>query len=176
MRRHGRPVELKGFQGLGKMIAVQQNISHRALADCEATNACYLSLKQQAIEKYGDLGSFIALFKKKHSRQISLKDIQPTTDEIDEDSPFFGKVFVFTGVLDRMLRKDAAQLVVNRGGLCGDNITKKTNYLVLGCNDYCSTIKDGKSSKQKKAEQLKLEGNDIEIISENIFYEMLEDA
>jgi len=23
-------VELKGFQGLGKMIAVQQNISHRA--------------------------------------------------------------------------------------------------------------------------------------------------
>ena len=36
-----------------------------------------------------------------------------------------------------------------------------------------TTIKDGKSSKQKKAESLKLAGNDIEIISENVFYDMI---
>ena len=34
-------------------------------------------------------------------------------------------------------------------------------------------IKDGKSNKQKKAEQLKLKGQDIEVISEKTFYEAL---
>ena len=30
--------------------------------------------------------------------------------------------------------------------------------LVLGNNDYCKAIKDGKSAKQKKAEKMKLKG------------------
>jgi DNA polymerase-3 subunit epsilon len=61
-------------------------------------------------------------------------------------------------------------------GLCGAGVTKDTNYLVLGNNDYCTSIKDGKSSKQKKAEKYKAAGMDIEIISENIFYEMIAEA
>lgn len=73
-----------------------------------------------------------------------------------------------------MTRKEAMQFVVDRGGLCGDSMNKKTNYLVLGNNDYCTTIKGGKSTKQKKAEKLKLAGCDIEIISENVFYDMLD--
>ena len=73
-----------------------------------------------------------------------------------------------------MVRKEAMQKVVNLGGLVGDSVTKKTNYLILGNNDYCKSIKDGKSSKQKKAEELKLKGYDIEVISENVFYDMLE--
>ena len=47
-----------------------------------------------------------------------------------------------------------------------------TNYLILGNNDYCSSIKDGKSSKHKKAEKYKLEGQDIEIIDEDTFYNL----
>jgi DNA polymerase-3 subunit epsilon len=31
----------------------------------------------------------------------------------------------------------------------------------------------GKSNKQKKAETLKLKGNDIEIIPENVFYDII---
>ena len=72
-----------------------------------------------------------------------------------------------------MLRKDAMQIVVNMGGFCFDTVTKKTNFLVLGNNDYCSTVKDGKSSKHKKAEQLMLKGQDIQIITENVFYDMI---
>ena len=33
---------------------------------------------------------------------------------------------------------------------------------------------DKKSNKQKKAEKLKLEGHDIEILPETVFYELLE--
>lgn len=62
-----------------------------------------------------------------------------------------------------------SKFIYKGGGICADSVTQKTNYLVLGNNDYCKTIKDGKSSKQKKAERFKLSGLDIEIISENIF-------
>ena len=65
------------------------------------------------------------------------------------------------------------KLVVDLGGLCSDNVNSKTNYLVLGNNDFCSTIKDGKSTKHKKAEKLILKGQDLEIISENVFLDLL---
>lgn len=67
------------------------------------------------------------------------------------------------------------QVVANLGGINADNVTKKTNYLILGNNDYCKSIKDGKSSKQKKAEKLQLDGHDIQIIPENVFYDMIAD-
>ncbi len=97
------------------------------------------------------------------------------TDHFDESSPFFGKVFVFTGTLDKMPRKAAMQLVVDRGGVCLDGVRKDVNYLVLGSSDY-SKIKDWKSNKQKRLlRSFALKGNiDIEIISENVFYEMLD--
>ena len=72
-----------------------------------------------------------------------------------------------------MIRKEAMQIVVNSGGKIGNTVTKKTNYLILGNNTYCTLIKDGKSNKQKKAEKLKLDGQDIEILSEDVFYDMI---
>lgn len=67
--------------------------------------------------------------------------------------------------------KEFNLLGANLGGFNGDNVTKNTNYLILGNNDYCKSIKDGKSNKQKKTEKIKLEGFDIEILTENVFYE-----
>ena len=52
-------------------------------------------------------------------------------------------------------------------------LQEKTNYLILGNNDYCKTIKDGKSSKQKKAEKIILEGADLQIIPEIVFYDIV---
>lgn len=82
---------------------------------------------------------------------------------------------MFTGKLERYTRKEAMQIVANLGGINEDGVTKKTNFLILGNNDYCSTIKDGKSSKQKKAEKYKVAGQDILIVPEDEFYTMLED-
>lgn len=108
-----------------------------------------------------------------HHAYLSVKDISTSNTEFDETHPLYGKLCVFTGALQKMQRKDAMQIVVDLGGQVGNSVTKKTNYLILGNNDYCPFIKDGKSSKQKKAEALKLAGNDIEIISENVFYDMI---
>lgn len=37
------------------------------------------------------------------------------------------------------------QFVLDIGGFCETSVSKKTNYLILGNNDYCFTIKDGKT-------------------------------
>ena len=43
---------------------------------------------------------------------VFCKDIQASTTEFDETSPIYEKVFVFTGTLERMTRKEAMQIVV----------------------------------------------------------------
>lgn len=144
------------------------SVEHRALADVMQTNQCYEYIKRYMIENSISVSSLCP-----QNKSFSAKDIKASTDTFDKSSPMFKKVFVFTGTLERVTRKEAMQLVVNHGGLCGDGVNKKTNFLVLGNNDFCKTIKDGKSTKQKKAEQFKLSGLDIEIISENVFYDML---
>ena len=114
--------------------------------------------------------------KRNYYESISAKNIHTENTSFDETHPLYGKTCVFTGTLEKMPRKDAMQMVVDFGGFVGNSVTKKTNYLILGNNDYCSSIKNGKSSKQKKAESLKLAGNDIEIISENVFYDMINES
>lgn len=110
-----------------------------------------------------------------HSKpKLNANDITTDNTDFDETHPLYGKLCVFTGTLEKMTRKEAMQCVVDIGGSIGNSVTKKTNYLILGNNDYSYSLKGEKSSKQKKAESLKLSGHDIEIISENVFYDMLD--
>lgn len=90
----------------------------------------------------------------------------------DVESPFYGKTCVFTGTLTGMQRKDAMQIVLNIGGKCSNSVTAKTDYLILGTQDY-TRIKGQKSSKQIKAESLILKGANISILSESVFFDML---
>lgn len=157
---------------IANLYGIDYSSAHRALNDCEITNSCYIRLKDEIIAISGSLDSF----SKHYFSGIKAKDIHATTDEFDDTNMLYGKVIVFTGTLEKMSRKEAMQLVANLGGVNGDNVTKKTNYLILGNNDYCTQIKGGKSNKQKKAEQLKLQGYDIEVIPESVFYDMIPDT
>lgn len=151
---------------------ISPTISHRSLADCETTALCYSCLMNEAIEKYESLENFNNSFKKTH-KHISAKDVSSSNTVFDETHPLYGKACCFTGALESMQRKDAMQLVVDLGGTCTDSVTKKTNFLVLGNTDYCSNVKGNKTSKTLKAEKAKLSGQDIEIISENVFLDMI---
>ena len=162
------------LKDLVKRYNITQENAHRALDDCEVTKEIYDSIKDDIRNLYGSFEEFKKQLKvKKKTKPLDARDISTDKTEFDEDHPLFGMVCVFTGTLEKMPRKEAMQLVVDFGGEVGNGVTKKTNYLILGNNDYCKTIKDGKSSKQKKAEKLKLEGQDIEIIPENVFYDMI---
>lgn len=155
------------LQSLVTYLGVADTVEHRALADCISTQLCYLTMKKQVQESGASL---IADWE--HYNSMA-KSIKAETDEFNQDSPIFGRSFAFTGKLELMTRKEAMQAVVNAGGICCDGVIASTNYLVLGNSDYCKSIKGGKSSKQKKAEKMQLNGADIQTISEDVFYDML---
>lgn len=165
------------LQDMIEYLQIPSKESHRALADCEATLALFIECKKEAIKQYGTIDNFIKSYGKKtksHNRIDYIKKLNFDNINIDESSLIYDKECVFTGKLERIRREDAMQLVVNIGGRVSNNVTKRTNYLILGNNDYCKTIKGGKSNKQKRAEQLKLKGQDIEILSEQTFYDLLD--
>lgn len=145
--------------------------AHRVDADCAATQQSYEYIKSYISANNIDITAVL----RKHTTQVSAKDIAATVTEFDETHPLYGKVCVFTGALE-IPRKEAMQLVANVGGINADGVNKQTNYLILGNNDYCKTIKDGKSAKYKKAEEYILAGQDITILSENVFIDLLKDS
>jgi DNA polymerase-3 subunit epsilon len=151
---------------LNKELELKNHPTHRATTDVIATIEIYEICKRTANEKGL---TFEELFTYQKSRVSDIRD----GIEIKDDASLNGEVFVFTGTLEKMDRKAAWKLVLENGGEIGDNVTKKTNYLVLGNADYHVRLNGGKSSKMKKAEDLILKGADLEIISENVFYEMI---
>ncbi|MDD4510219.1 MAG: exonuclease domain-containing protein [Oscillospiraceae bacterium] len=162
--KHHRLSDLTEYLGLS-------NNMHRSIADCIATKELYDAEKSLMAERGLRIED---LWASGGGHGIDIGSIMPTA-EVNEDGFFYGRHVVFTGKLEKMLRKDAMQLVVNLGGVLDNTVTKKTNYLVLGNNDYNAILHGEKSSKHKKAEQLKLAGQDIEIIDELTFYDILKD-
>lgn len=150
--------------------SVPQPVAHRSLADCQTAIGVLDALAADAAAREIDLQA-----RKKHYGASASKVSDIVAHEGCErpDSPLYGKVCVFTGKLDTLTRKDAAQLVADLGGICADGVTKKTNFLIMGTNEYCPTIVGGKSTKQKKAESLILKGADLQILTENVFLDML---
>uniref|UniRef100_A0A8C5LQE5 Replication factor C subunit 1 n=1 Tax=Leptobrachium leishanense TaxID=445787 RepID=A0A8C5LQE5_9ANUR len=65
---------------------------------------------------------------------------------VGADNCMEGMTFVITGVLESLERDEAKSLIERYGGKVTGNVSKKTNYLVLG--------RDGGESKREKAESL----------------------
>lgn len=148
---------------------IAEEIDHRALSDALVAYQCYEAMKNQVPED-----EFLQMkCPMSHKKLLKAKDFQPETDVFDPMHPAYGRVFVFTGNLASMDRRQAMQLVMNRGGQCSDSVTAKTNFLVLGNCDYRTAIKCGKSAKHKRAEELILKGKDLQIISENVFLDLI---
>ena len=148
------------------------NNEHRAIADCVTTMELYEAMKTEMAQKGLGIRDLWQVNSSGHSG-IDIGAITTTTDDIDEDGFFYGRHVVFTGKLERMTRKEAMQIVVNMGGILDNSVNKHTNYLILGNNDYNAVLHGERSSKHKKAEKLKLEGQDIDIIDEFTFYDII---
>lgn len=105
-----------------------------------------------------------------------LKDIVFDESKINPDSYFYGKSVCFTGVFSFGARKDLLQAIADIGGIPTDSVTKKTNILVVGQQDFRVVGDSGMSSKQKKAIDLIDKGQDLEIMSETDFLSNFGDA
>ncbi len=166
-KQHHRLFEVAQYCG------VDQKQQHRAEADVLTTVACYERMRAIALADRTE-AEFIGLFKR---HQIAIwaimKGMQPRVTDFDDTHPFFGKRIVFTGALSRMTRKEAAQIVLDVGGIPADSLNKETNYLVIGNEDFVASVKNGKTQKMLKAEQMQKKGIDIQVMSEDLFFEML---
>ena len=158
------------LQDTARLCNVIYMNAHRAMGDCEITLGCYQHMIGEITAKYESFDVFKSWFANNGS--IDVKSITSSVKDFDEEHLFYKKTIVFTGALN-IPRREAMQKVVDVGGLIGNSVTKKTDFLVIGTLDFERCITSEKSSKIVKAEKLKSEGVDINIISENIFNEML---
>ena len=170
--KHNRLIDLVNRFGIG------ETQTHRALDDVEQTIACYEFMRKRISDE--DISMPANEGRRSGSASIfrdedNLLQIAPA-EEVTPDPAFDGRTFVFTGALKRMTRENAQRAVSNLGGVNGKGVTKSTNYLVTGSTDYNAALKGAKSSKWLKAEKLQASGQDIRIISEDVFYDMLGDS
>ena len=119
-----------------------------------APNKFQAQLKKEKVYKYKSI----------------IESLESKTDLVDENNYFYGKSVCFTGTCKYGLRKDLLQKIKDVGGIPMDSVTKDTNVLVVGQQDYRVVGEDGMSGKQKKALKLLEKGFDIEILSETEFY------
>lgn len=110
---------------------------------------------------------------KQYKYSSIIKDLEDHPELADEGNYFYGKAVCFTGTTRFAVRKEMLQMVKNVGGIPMNSVTKETDVLVVGQQDYRVVGADGMSSKQKKALSLLEKGQDIEILSESEFLERL---
>lgn len=79
---------------------------------------------------------------------------------------FFGKSFVFTGTFMIGQRRDCERLVLDRGGSCG-NLTKNTDYLIIGAYATEAWKHSSMGNKILKACEMRDRGLSISIVSES---------
>lgn len=177
-------------------ISEHFNISlshHNAESDANACAEIFLKLTEQenidSFEKLCLKHNFIKgellenfqykPFKVKNTQtsfnRIDIDSIICNNENIDEEHPFYQKRVVFTGELETMTRLDAMQRVANVGGLIKPpSFSSKTNFLIVGNQDYARFGEGHKSTKMLKAEELIEKGFDIEIINENQFIALVQ--
>ena len=98
--------------------------------------------------------------------------VPPDPSDLNPEKPFFGAGVAFTGTLMSMARREAAQLVVTAGGRFSKSMTKTTDFLVFGIQDFSKFADGERSTKTRKAEELIAKGSPLKIISEDDFLRM----
>ncbi|NMB13435.1 MAG: exonuclease [Firmicutes bacterium] len=174
-RRLFKNLENHRLRTVAEGLGITPETWHRAEADCRTTIECYEKCRQYVHENSIDIATLLGRRKRKRKSNVRLRaaSIVSETSDFDLDHPLYGKVCVFTGTLEKMVRREAMQYVVNLGGECRDSVSRDVDFLIVGNYDYCSTIKDGKSNKQKQAERLIMKGYDLQIIPEEVFCDLL---
>ena len=89
-----------------------------------------------------------------------------------EKSAIKGKHIAITGILMFYKRSEAFDRIRDLGGIPQENVTKETDYLVVG-HYRKNSITNGKSNKRMLAERYISQGCSIRIIKEDMFLPML---
>jgi DNA polymerase-3 subunit epsilon len=100
--------------------------------------------------------------------------LPPSNPNADPSHPFYGREMVFTGALATMTRQQAWEVIAERGATPAENVTKRTNIVVMGFQD-ARKLRPGEalSHKAQKAAALREQGQPIEVMPEEDFFQQL---
>ena len=154
------------------LLAACRHVAARSLADLES--ALGVRVGRLFAGGYAPCGGPSASRSQQEgSVKLRAADILASRPVDDDTHPFFGKVFVFTGSLTSMDRRQAMQAVVDCGGICRDTVNAETNFLVLGQEGFQGYQAGHRSGKMQRVEQLRPKGSPIEIMSEADFIALI---
>ena len=99
--------------------------------------------------------------------------VMPAFDT-EECDTLNGKSIVITGELKSMFRSDASAIIQELGGTLADNVSGKTDILIVGAQDLSRTKGNEKSGKHKSADKINATGKKhIQIIDESEFLRLI---
>ncbi|GAA0760804.1 exonuclease domain-containing protein [Psychroflexus lacisalsi] len=142
---------------------------HDALEDAKASAHILISAineKQNTIDDWLiRVNNSLLSNAKSYDKSVS-KDGNPNGN-------LFGEILVFTGSLE-IPRREASVLASEIGCKVENGVTKKTTLLVVGDQDLSKLSGKKKSSKHRKAEELKVNGQKLRILKESDFVALYE--
>lgn len=98
---------------------------------------------------------------------------RPMTDgDADCEHPLYGKNVCFTGGLS-ILRAEAWSLVAELGATPQENVTKKTDFLVIGDGFTGRTAEEFHTGRAIKAVKTNAKGGHVEVLTEGDFLKLL---
>ena len=102
----------------------------------------FLELKEEELLEIPEVGEEIArsaaafladpVEQKVVRKMLSLGVVPAEVAKPASTGTLVGKIFVLTGTLQNMSRKEAEDLILQRGGKASGSVSKKTDYLVAG--------------------------------------------
>jgi DNA polymerase-3 subunit epsilon len=92
--------------------------------------------------------------------------------DADPNHPLYGKVVAFTGGLS-ILRREAWELVAARGGIPAKNVTKDTDFLVIGDGFTGNSPEEFHTGRAMRAVHWNAKGRSIEVLTEADLYSLL---
>lgn len=167
MARRAWP-ELKGNGGHG-LANLKEALDlrfehHDAIEDAKAAAQVVLLAEQKTGKSFQEICA-------KQSRTRN-KFEKPKSVEGNKDGPLFGHVACFTGKLT-LSRSEVSTMAAGAGISVKTSVSKKITLLVVGDQDLEVLNGNDKSSKHRKAEELVEQGQDIRIMGEREFLELI---
>lgn len=147
--------------------------AHRALQDCYMTKDCFDKMRMTMERSFPSEEAFTESFTTTGKR-LKAAYIPLLSPVREADCFLEGKIFVFTGILKIMSRREAMLRVASLGGINEDKLTTKVHYLVVGLKEEDIVDNENLSGKEKKALRYMAEGYPIQILTENEFCELIQ--
>ncbi|MDP6481820.1 MAG: exonuclease domain-containing protein [Acidimicrobiales bacterium] len=170
-------IELEHHDAMSDAAAAGQIVvhlcNHHGLSSVEeVADSLGYRLGYVSSETYSPFSNAKPSDRSTYSKKPNLATLEAVSDDFDPEHPLFGKVVAFTGTLEALTRAEAGQAAVDRGATAVNGVSKKVDYLIVGRTDF-DRVRDGASSKLRKAVELAEAGHGLEIIDEVVFQQMV---